>query len=40
MRKELLYKFTEAFSDGFCKVLTNSVDEVVKNLKARENALN
>ena len=39
MRKELMYRFTEAFSDGFCKILENNVDDVVRSLKARENAL-
>jgi hypothetical protein len=37
-KKELLYKFRDAFSDAFCNILENNVDEVLKNLKARENA--
>lgn len=36
MRKELAYKFADAFSDGFCKILMNNVDEVVGKLKERE----
>lgn len=38
MRKELMYKFQDAFSDGFCKILKNNVDAVVCDLKAKENA--
>lgn len=39
MRKELMYKFQDAFSDAFCKILQNNVDDVVIRLKARENTL-
>lgn len=38
MGKELMYKFQDAFSDGFCKILKNNVDDVVFSLKAQENA--
>jgi hypothetical protein len=38
MKKELMDRFIEAFNDGFCAILENNIDEVLKNLKARENA--
>ena len=36
MKKELEYKFKEAFTDKWSGILMNSVDEVVDKLKERE----
>ena len=40
MQKALMERFEEAFNDGFCGILKNNVNQVVTELKARENALN
>lgn len=36
MKKELMHRFEEAFTDGFCVVLENNVNMVVEALKERE----
>ena len=38
MRKALEEKFKDAFTPAWSNIIMNCVDEVLKNLKARENA--